>query len=659
MIDLVDVQQVAPRVLARLKQLATLPQHGVVAGQSVASLVYEELGLPISGALNDIDVFVSHKLPAHNRGVVYANDGSMKKIKSRKSSFTQWKSMVSSQKQVHVDSEDGEDYKFLNIIGQRGSISVLRTYRCDLVNYTLVQGEGMGPGGFVNVQVGQGLVNGFDLNCVAVGIDLYTGRLVCTDNFIEFLNTYQLKPQSYHTPGYTLIRLAKKIFGDSMSGITCDFEKEKEILLCGSDIQKSKLWRHYQDGEHLYTFGPKYAEILKPFAQHLPEMVESVHDGFKLWSFEANPNHEKFKEIQKGFSEAAANSMDFARGILYTKHLGATWDLDPMSRTKLFENLKSGESDHYEMLCAVKKSTAITDKTLHGKNVQEMHICMTNNSLTIAEQDEIVELSNSWSIEKRTLFDHFKGEMHEVSLYQNHPLDFYKRKFLEIGPEFFQKFSHSHQPLVGFIYPHIMEFAETVGRDTVRRAIEQRNFFSMHFYSPLPVPQKDFMNHLINIALGRNLVVEQTDSTKMVSNIVRWLVGQEQTLPPFLPSLHASRALRKISYANIMQENPYSDYAGGVLSQLLTCAQDHDLKNIYILELIKSGGRDLLEARLMAMDHDAFEELKTFNHKKIVEYLGGSDLNTARENMTVFFERITLNKAVANTTTSTKSARKM
>lgn len=659
MIDLVDVQQVAPRVLARLKQLATLPDHGVVAGQSVASLIYEELGLPISGALNDIDVFVSHKLPADKRGVVYTNDGTPKKIKPRKSSFTQWKSMVSTQKQVHTDNDDGEDYKFLNIIGQRGSISVLRTYRCDLVNYTLVTGEGMGPGGFVNVQVAQGLVNGFDLNCVAVGIDLYTGRLVCTDNFIEFLNTYQLKPQSYHTPGYTLIRLAKKIFGDSMSGITCDFEKEKEILLCGSDIQKSNIWRHHQDGEHLYTFGPKYAEILKPFVQHLPAMVESIHDDFKLWSFAENSEHAKFKEIQKGFSETSSNNMHFARGILYTKHLGAIWDLDPSTRTQLFADLKSTESDHYKMLCAVKTPTVITDKAFLGHTLPEMQMCMSNNSLSLVEQEEIVTTRNAWSVENRILFDHFKGELHELVLYQHNPLEFYKQKFLEMGPEFFQKFGVVDKAVLHYIYPKIMEFATTTGRDTVRRAMEQRNFFSLHFYCPLPVPQKDFMNHLINIALGPDLLVQQNDNTKMVSNIVRWLVNQEQPIPPLFPSLHASRALRKISYTDIMQENPYSEYATGVLSQLLTFAQDPDLKNIYILELIKSGGQNLLETRLMAMDNEAFEELKTFNYEKITDYLGGYDLDAARETMKVFFERISLNKAVAHSSTPTKSVRKM
>lgn len=659
MIDLVDVQQVAPRVLARLKQLAALPDHGVVAGQSVATLIYEELRLPISGALNDIDVFVSHKLPADKRGVVYTNDGTSQTIKLRKSSFTQWKSMVSTQKQVHVDNDDGQDYKFLNIIGQRGSISVLRTYRCDLVNYTLVQGEGMGPGGFVNVQVAQGLVNGFDLNCVAVGIDLYTGRLVCTNDFIEFLNTHQLKPQSYHTPGYTLIRLAKKIFGDGMSGITCDFQKEKEILLCGSDIQKSNIWRHYQDGEHLYTFGPKYAETLKPFAQHLPVMMESVHDDFKLWSFAGNCEHAKSKEIQKGFSETSSNNMNFARGILYTKNLGDIWDLDPLSRTQLFADLKSTDSDHYKMLCAVRPPPLVTDTIFLGHTTQNMQICMNNNSLSLVEQEDIVTTRNSWSVEKRTLFDHFQGELHEVVLYENNPLEFYKRKFLEMGPEIFQKFGVIDKAVLHYIYPKIMEFATTTGRDTVRRSMEQRNFFSLPFYCPLPVPQKDFMNHLINIALGTDLLVQQNDNTKMVSNIVRWLVNQEQPIPPLLPSLHASRALRKISYAPIMKENPYSEYASGVLSQLLTFAQDPDLKNIYIFELIKSGGQDLLETRLMAMDNGAFQELKTFNYEKITDYLGGHDLDAARETMRVFFDRISLNKAVAHSSTPIKSARKM
>lgn len=657
MIDLVDVQQIAPRVLARLKQLATLPEHGVVAGQSVASLIYEELNLPISGALNDIDVFVSHNLPAHKRGIVYSNDGTIKKVKHRTSSFTQWKSMTSHQKKVQTNTEDGEDYKLLNIIGQRGSISVLRTYRKDLLNYTLVQGEGMGPGGFVNVQVAQGLVNGFDLNCVAVGIDLHTGRLVCTDDFIDFLNTYELKPQSYHTPGYTLIRMAKKVFGDCMTGITCDFEKEKTILLCGSEMQKGGVWKIRQAGEHLYTFGPKYAEILKPFAQHLPAMVESVHDDMKLWSFAA-PENAKFQEMLNGFSNTNPAHIDFARSVLYNKHLGAVWDLEPAVRSDLFAQLHNYECDHYQILRMVQPPKPVTKKLLEGHTVQDMQIKMANSSLSVDEQDKIVDLYNDLSAGDKILFNQFNGELHEISLYHNNPKDFYKRKFLEFGPAFFQRFIFSQRELARSLYPDIMQFAKEYGQDAVRKAMQQRNFFSMTFQN-LPTSIRDFMTSMIGIALGDELRVEQHDNTKMVSNVLRWLIYNQMPIPQHMPPLHASRALRKICYVDRMQEETYSEYCTQVLTSLLEWSHDADLKNIYLLEIIKSGGRDLLEQRLMNMSDENFEHLKSLNYQKTTEYLGGADLNKALGAMTVFFERITLNKVVNTAYTPVKAGRKM
>lgn len=656
MISLVDVQQVAPRVLARLKKLAPLPQHGVVAGQSVASLVYEELGLPISGPLNDIDVFVSKNLPASERGVVYSNDG--QKTKLRASSFTQWKSMTASKRKITVDTEEESDYKFLNIIGQRGTISVLRTYRRDLLNYTLVEGEGMGPGGFVNVQVGQGLVNGFDLNCVAVGIDLHTGRLVCTDDFVDFLNTYTLKPQSYHTPGYTLIRMAKKIFGDQMVGVVCDFEKEKEILLCGSELQQQRIWPYHRDGGHLYTFGPKYAEMLKPFAQHLPAMVESVHDGVQLWSFASEMEHPKFAQLSAGFKNVATNHVEFARGIIYTKHLSAVWNLEDTERTAFFAKLRDTDSDHFDVLRMVKPPTPITSKILHNGTTEEMQVCMPNSSLSVPEQDLVVDVYNSWNTETRNLFHHFRGELHEIPLYQDKPLEFYQRKFLELGLEFFQASNTAHAAVARSLYPQIMEFAATQGRETVRRAMEQRKFSISQYYQ-LPVSPHEFMTQLIHIALGEDLKVTQTDSTRMVSNIVSWLYDRKAPLPQALPSLHASRALRKISYTPQMKDPDYTQYTTDVLTQLLSAAEDKDLKIVYITDLISSGGRDILEHRLMQMDNDILDEFKTAHYKKINDYFSGNELNEKLQTTTVFFEKISLTKAVSDTLPPVKISRKM
>ena len=657
MISLVDVQQVAPRVLQRLKDLAALPSHGVVAGQSVATLVYEELRLPIAGPLNDIDVFVSSKLPASERGVVYTNDGH--KIKKRKSSFTQWKSTTASKRKVTGDSGEENDYKYLNIIGQRGAISVLRTYRRDLLNYTLVEGEGMGPGGFVNVQVGQGLVNGFDLNCVAVGIDLYTGRLVCSDDFVDFLNTHKLKPQSYHTPGYTLIRLAKKIFGDQMKGVTCDFEKEKEILLCASELQQQGIWRHSHDSGHLYTFGPKYVEILKPFAQHLPAMVESVHDNTKLWSFASETHNPKVAELSKGFSDVAGDHKQFSRAFVYTKHLGAVWDLADAERTKLFADLRNPDSDHLDLLRMVKQPMPITSKVFVNDNAENMQACMTNSSLSIAEQDMVVDLYNSWESKDRDIFHRLNGEPHEIPVYHHTPMAFYQRKFLETGLAFFQILNGAYGELVRSIYPQIMEFAATEGRDTVRRSMEHNYLLRNNYALYLPVSAQQFMAELIKIALGPDLTVVQSDSTKMVSNIIKVLYASQEPLPATLPSLHASRALHKLSYTDQMKDSNYTHYQTDVLDQLLSCSNDEDLKELYIADLANSGGRDVLEKRFMRMDDQILNDLKELHHTKLGNYFVGAELERKLQTVTVFFEKIALTKAVADQLKPVKSVRKM
>ena len=660
MISLVDVQQVAPRVLARLKELAPLPNHGVVAGQSVATLIYEELGLPISGALNDIDVFVSRHLPARERGVVYTNEGY--KTKRRTTPFTQSKGLTSRQRKITVDVSDiDSSYKYLNIIGQRGTISILRTYRKDLLNYTLIDGEGMGPSGFVNVQVGQGLVNGFDLNCVAVGIDLNTGRLVCTDDFIAFLNTHELKPQSYHTPGYTLIRMAKKLFGDSMSGVKCDFEKEKDILLCASELQQKSLLRHYDDGAHLHTFGPKYAEMMKPFAHHLPSMVESKHDNISLWAFVApEGKNEKLEQMSAGWKRVASLHVEFARSILYTKHLGAIWNLNSTQRADIFNDLKDDDTDHYEILCALKDPVATTDKCFKHATKDEMHILMANSSLSVPEQDAMVDIFNSWTTEQVDIFQRLKGEFHEIALFEQEPVEFYQRKFLEFGLAFFQNFNSTHTFFASDVFEPIMAFAQTPdGRELVRRSLEDRNFTGNYHYTPLPIPVYKMTEQLVNIALGPDLHIQPTDNTKMVSNMMSWLVNTQAPVPSTMPSLQAARALRKISHLPSMKNSVYTQYHTDVLQMLLSCATDEHLKDIYLFNFIQSDGQDHVEQRLVAMEDSYWEDFKKLNFQKIEEFFAQPERDIAVQTTTIFFERISLNRAVGEVSKPVRSTRKM
>lgn len=661
MIGLSDVQQVAPRVLARLQELVELPQHGVVAGQSVATLVYEELGLPIKGALNDVDVFVARTLPASQRGVVYTNSpGTGQKFKKRASSFTQWKQMSAHKKKVTTDVSSGnsaEDYKFLNIIGQRGTISVLRTYRRDLLNYTLVDGEGIGPSGFVNVQVAQGLVNGFDLNCVAVGIDLHTKRLVCTEDFIEFLNTQYLKPQSYHTPGYTLIRLAKKLFGDKMEGVICDFEQEKTILLAGSSLQQNRSVLAHRDNGHLYTFGPKYRDLLQPFAQHLPAMVEKAHDDITLWSF-VNPHvaRPQMDEFIQGFKQCAYTNTDFAWGVLYTKHLGKLWNLPPKQRQEVFSSLKNSEADHLEILNMVRPAPQITCKILKAHSGDQMQVMMPNSSLTVEEQDAVVDTYNGWDDEQRNVFHALSGEFHEIPLLEQTPVRFFERKLLEFGGGVFKSLQHQPHKFAE-MYPKMLAFAATGdGRNAIRQSWVSPQFNPQYY--TLPIPPKDFIKDLIDVALGPDLVIEPTDNTKMANHIMEWILANGYPLPSQIPSLHASRCLGRLAYLRVMETEHYSPHQLNVVNFLLENVEDQDLKTVYVYLYVKTGAHEVLEERLLRMDDQSWEDLKEHNYKKI-DQLHGREKIEQLNKTTVLFEKVSLLRAVGAQKAPAKINRRM
>lgn len=266
-ITLEDVQKVAPRVVERLRALADLPQHGTVAGQSVASLIWEEMGLECRGPVNDIDVFVNMNMPRTMRGLEeIKNSGYQNPDRQiQTASHTSGVSMVSS------------DYGQLKFIAARQSITIMRTYQVGLVNYTLINSplisRGIGHGDDVSAS----LVDGFDLNVVGVGINLETGRVSANPGFIEFLNTRNIRVQTCNTPMHTLMRLAHKVFSDQIKGASCDYETERELLetaiLCQAYLRGKK------DISTVINFGGgKYKALYEQYKSVLPPLLEEKCD---------------------------------------------------------------------------------------------------------------------------------------------------------------------------------------------------------------------------------------------------------------------------------------------------------------------------------------------------------------------------------------------
>lgn len=312
MITADQIVQCTPRVLARLKSMETLPPHGTVAGQAVASLFYEELGLPIAGPINDIDVFVSRHLPPEQRQVVYThNSGEVPSHSSANRTI------------VRLDNFETEnDYSHVKFIAIRAGLQVWRTYTRGLLNYTLINHPNAGNGdGSHGVDVSQTVVNGFDLNAVQVGIHLADEQVVFTPDFVEFLNTHEVKATTANTPSHTLMRLAKKVLGNELRNVTCDFDAQKAMLetalLLPSYLKPAE---HIEHIGMVTQFGTKYKRLADTYAHVLPPLVAqplSQH-SVPLYAFE--PPVDKHRAVLDVLQEHTRNDVNFLSNYVFVQH---------------------------------------------------------------------------------------------------------------------------------------------------------------------------------------------------------------------------------------------------------------------------------------------------------------------------------------------------
>lgn len=279
-----DLQAATPRVLDRLRAMAELPQYGTVAGQAVASLFWEELGLPIRGPINDIDVFVNRALPRHMRG--------LPPLPAQPDPDGQFARKIPTSNHRTRVSTEYASYEHVKFLAMRFTTRILRTYAVDLVNYTLIENMRTPPGqpGHAD-DVSAEIVEGFDLNLVSVGINLETGNAAASPAFLRFLSDYKVKVQTCNTPSHTMVRLASKCTQGDIQGVSCDFEQQMDMLATAISCQKA-----HGDGETpmfgaIEFFGPKYRKIYGRFSHLLPpiEHVPTMDDARKIPGSENPP----------------------------------------------------------------------------------------------------------------------------------------------------------------------------------------------------------------------------------------------------------------------------------------------------------------------------------------------------------------------------------
>jgi hypothetical protein len=212
-----DTNLIFSKALEKLKSKFTLPTEGFLAGGSIANLIWEE----VSGKeaiINDIDIFILKELQTNMSNMYLYNKFTAKT----------------------VSKEVSEDYNGIRF-GYRNQIKyyIEESVREDIFNKIYYCSDTKSP---------QIIIDSFDLNCCQVGYDLSENKFYWSKEFIEFINTGEIKIIDLRTPAHTAIRLAKKKveLGAKVSedefGIAKYVLKHKNIM----NVQKYRFKEKYK-----------------------------------------------------------------------------------------------------------------------------------------------------------------------------------------------------------------------------------------------------------------------------------------------------------------------------------------------------------------------------------------------------------------------------
>jgi hypothetical protein len=231
-------------VLARLLDFTPLPESGYVAGQAVASAVSELFGDGRAVMYNDVDVFRAQTNEEWQNFI-----GNWDGIRSRRAITT-----------THFTTLEVEEEYRQPVLNAVDRYRVLQTKRRGLLNEIVCEFSDANPRKFLDT---------FDMNCVQVGVDLESRKLIWTPEFERFNRTRELEVVTLHTPFHSLIRYFKK--REELEGVSGNDKRMLEMLAAAYYIEMS---HGHQDsnGSGLY----EYSNLRWRFGQGYREKLARV-----------------------------------------------------------------------------------------------------------------------------------------------------------------------------------------------------------------------------------------------------------------------------------------------------------------------------------------------------------------------------------------------
>lgn len=221
--------QLAKKAIDHIKTVIDLPSEGFICGGSIANLIWEYKS-GNKAKINDVDIFVFK--------------GKIDKFIEENDTLFRYTDSEKIYKKndyggLEYTNKSNNFYKIENV--ENGGLLNSINFISNKKDYSFI-------------------LDSFDLNCVKVGYSIEDDEFIITDDFIDFLNTGEIKITNLKTPAHTAIRMVKK-----SNELNVIFDKDLEFklilsVLCKpNDCIKTKFQNRYKE---MFT---EYSKDLKDY----------------------------------------------------------------------------------------------------------------------------------------------------------------------------------------------------------------------------------------------------------------------------------------------------------------------------------------------------------------------------------------------------------
>lgn len=241
-------------VINKLHSLATLPSSGCIAGQGLASIIYDELEIGVNAPINDLDIFDISSVRLYKALADCPNRVSL--------------SFKGINDQVSIIDDHYNQISFYSVRTQRG-YRVVKSFtdkEQPIINKTLITFSDQSIKLIDQAFDHDTLLESFDFNACQIAYDLGAKTFHYTNAFEVFLKTKILKLASLHTPLHSAVRLFKKL--KEIAGVNCNVEAEMNMITTYLSMHSVLSTTAIPPmGKRYYELYKKYESDITPYFQ--------------------------------------------------------------------------------------------------------------------------------------------------------------------------------------------------------------------------------------------------------------------------------------------------------------------------------------------------------------------------------------------------------